>query len=849
MGCIMNRPNPVLTGSSQNQNSHSQDGSTQDARGEAPRIDSVRGLKRAIADNLIYQQGKFPAVATLNDNYMAVARAVRDRLMDRGIRTMRTYFEQRSRTVCYFSAEFLIGPQLGNNMVNLGAAPQVEQAICELGLDVDEILAQEPEPGLGNGGLGRLAACFLDSLATLQIPAIGYGIHYEFGIFDQEIRDGWQFERTDRWLRLGSPWEIPRPEIVFDVKFGGHTESFQDDQGRYRVRWVPGSVIQGTPHDIPVPGYGVNTVNLLRLWSAEATDSFDLQAFNVGDYYRAVDHKIVSENVTKVLYPNDSFAQGRELRLQQQYFFVTCSLQDMIRLYRQRSPALDGFHEKFAVQLNDTHPAIAVAELMRLLIDEHNFDWEPAWAITRRTFSYTNHTLMPEALEQWSVPLFRKLLPRHWEIILEINRRFLDDVRLRFPGDDARLARVSLIDETGERRVRMAHLACVGSHAINGVSELHSELLQRNVLRDFHELDPGKFSNKTNGVTPRRFMKLANPRLSDLLSRHLGNDWLRHLDGLRRLESVADDAEFQAAWRQAKQGNKGDLAVLLRQRTGQVVNPASLFDVQVKRFHEYKRQHLNILHVIALYLRLKNGGEPVHVPRTVLFAGKAAPGYMLAKLIIKLIHAVAEVVNRDPASRDVLQVAFLPNFNVGSAQRVYPAADLSEQISTAGTEASGTGNMKFALNGALTLGTLDGANIEIRNDVGPDNFFAFGLTADEVAARKSRGYVPREEYERDAELRGALDLIQYGFFSHGDRELFRPLVDSLLGRDEFLVLADFRSYMEAQARVSRAYAAEADWTRMSILNVARMGRFSSDRAIEEYCRDIWHVEPVPIELE
>jgi starch phosphorylase len=820
---------------------------------EAPSAEDARTgltiecLKRDIQHHLFYGQGKFPAVATLHDYYMAVAYAVRDRLLRRWISSARQYFEQRTRTVCYFSAEFLMGPQLGNNLLNLGIGEQVEQAVRELGINLDELIDHEPEPGLGNGGLGRLAACFLDSLATLQIPAIGYGIHYEFGIFEQEIRDGWQTERTDKWLRYGNPWEIPRPEVRIEVKFGGRTEPYHDDQGRYRVRWVPGHVVTGTPYDIPVLGYRVNTANFLRLWKAEACESFDFHAFNVGDYYRAVDEKIVSENVTKVLYPNDGFTAGRELRLQQQYFFVSCALQDMIRLYRQREPSLEHFHEKFAVQLNDTHPAIAIAELMRLLVDEHHFDWQPAWDITRRTFAYTNHTLMPEALEQWSLPLFQRLLPRLLEIIYEINRRFLDDVRLRFPGDHERLSRLSLIGEGDERRVRMAHLACAGSHAINGVSALHSELLKSDVLRDFHAVMAEKFTNMTNGVTPRRFLALANPRLAALLTSRLGDGWVRHLDELRRLETHADDRGLHAAWRKIKQENKQDLARLIQQRTGLWVDAESLFDVQVKRIHEYKRQHLNVLHIITLYNRLKSGGH-VAVPRTFLFGGKAAPGYFLAKQIIKLVHAVGDVVNHDPDVQGRLKVAFLPNFNVASAQRIYPAADLSEQISTAGKEASGTGNMKFALNGALTIGTLDGANIEIREEVGPENFFTFGLTADEVAARRARGYRPRDHVEHDHELRAALDLIAGGFFSHGDRELFRPLLDSLLERDEFLVLADYRAYVDCQAEVERVYHTPADWTRMSILNVARMGKFSSDRTIEEYCRDVWRVEPVPVEL-
>jgi starch phosphorylase len=806
-------------------------------------------LKRAFLDNLFYVQGRFTSVATRNDYYLALAYTVRDRLLQRWINTAQTYFQQASRTVCYLSAEFLLGPHLGNNLINLGIYDQVQQAVEELGLDLGELLEQEEEPGLGNGGLGRLAACYLDSLATLEIPAIGYGIRYEFGIFDQEIRDGWQVEITDKWLHLGNPWEIPRPEISFAVPLGGHTETYTDDRGRYRVRWVPERVVKGVAYDTPILGYRVNTANLLRLWKAEAVESFDFQAFNVGDYYGAVDEKMISENITKVLYPNDEALQGKELRLQQQHFFVSCALQDMIRIHRQRAADLDGLHEKYAVQLNDTHPALAVAELMRLLVDEQVMDWERAWNITRRTFAYTNHTLLPEALEKWPVPLFSRLLPRHLEIIYEINRRFLDEVRIRYPRDDERLARLSLIEEGGERSVRMAHLACVGSHAINGVAGLHTELLKRDVLRDFYALWPEKFSNKTNGVTPRRFMVLSNPPLTELLTRTIGADWISNLDDLQKLEPLADDAGFRQAWRQVKQANKQALAAHIRERTGVRVDPEALFDIQVKRLHEYKRQHLNVLHIITLYHRLQQDPDLDLTPRVFIFGGKAAPGYVMAKLVIKLIHAVAEVVNGDPRVRDRLKVVFVPDYNVKNAQRIFPAADLSEQISTAGFEASGTGNMKFALNGALTIGTLDGANVEIREAVGADNFFLFGLNAEQVSTLRASGYDPRRYYQGDAQLRGVLDLISAGFFAHGDRELFRPLVDSLLNRDHYLLLADYASYIECQGKVSQAYQDRDDWHRRAILNSARMGRFSSDRAIREYAADIWRTPSVGVRLQ
>ncbi len=809
---------------------------------------SVEAFKRAFLDNLYYVQARFPVVATQNDIYMALAYTVRDRLLQRWINTGLTYFEKKSRTAVYLSAEFLLGPHLGNNLINLGVFETVRQAMEELGFDLHALLDQEEEPGLGNGGLGRLAACYIDSLATLEIPALAYGIRYEFGIFDQEIRDGWQMESTDKWLRLGNPWEVARPEIAFDVKLGGHTQGYMDEAGRYRVRWIPHRVVKGVAYDTPILGYGVNTANTLRLWKAEACESFDFGAFNVGDYYGAVDEKMTSENITKVLYPNDEALQGKQLRLEQQYFFVSCALQDMIRLYRQTVKDLSHFHEKYAVQLNDTHPSIAVAELMRLLVDEYDMDWEPAWDITRRTFAYTNHTLLPEALEKWSVPLFAGLLPRHLEIIYEINRRFLDEVRLRYPGDDGRLVRLSLIDEGGERYVRMAHLACIGSHTINGVARLHSELLKQDVLKDFYDLAPEKFTNKTNGVTPRRFLALANPGLTRLISEAIGDGWVRDLAELRRLEPLAEDAGFREAWRRVKLENKRLLAAEIERRTGVGVDPASLFDVQIKRIHEYKRQHLNILHVISLYRWLKENPDAECTPRTVIFAGKAAPGYFMAKLIIKLITAVAEVVNADPDIGGRLKVVFLPDYNVKRSQRIVPAADLSEQISTAGKEASGTGNMKLSMNGALTIGTLDGANIEIREEVGPENFFLFGLTADEVYALKAQGYHPWEIPEANPQLKAVLDLLGSGGFSRGYAGLFTPLLTSLIGRDDYMVLADYTAYLDCQMEVGKAYRDPERWTRMAILNVARMGKFSSDRAIREYCEDIWKVKPVPVAL-
>lgn len=809
---------------------------------------SVETLKRAFADNLFYIQGKFPEIASKHDYYMALAYTVRDRLLRRWLNTAETYARNSCRTVAYMSAEFLMGPQLGNNLINLGIYDQVNQAMQELGLDLRELLEEEEEPGLGNGGLGRLAACYLDSLATLEIPSLGYGIRYEFGIFDQDIKDGWQVEITDKWLSAGNPWEIARPEWAVEVKLGGRTELRADEHGRYKVVWFPDKVVKGIPYDTPILGYKTNTANTLRLWKAEAVESFDFYAFNSGDYLGAVQEKSVSENISKVLYPNDNSAQGKELRLAQQIFFVSCSLKDMMRTMQRQNIPLEQFAEKFVIQLNDTHPSVAIPELMRLLIDEHDMSWDKAWGITSKTFAYTNHTLLPEALERWPISLFGRMLPRHLEIIYEINNHFLDEVRMKFPDDVDKLRRMSLIDESGERYVRMAFLACVGSYSINGVAALHTELLQKDVLHDFYEMYPEKFNNKTNGITPRRFMVLSNPRLCKLLHSKVSDDWVKNLDELRKLEAFADDPEFRQQWRQMKQEIKQDVVDYIKQTTGIDVNVNSMFDIQAKRFHEYKRQHLNVLHIITLYNRIKANPNIEITPRTFLFGGKAAPGYHMAKLIIKLINSVGEIVNRDPDVRDRLKVVFLKNFNVKFAQRIYPSAELSEQISTAGKEASGTGNMKFALNGAITIGTLDGANVEIREEVGAENFFLCGLTTEEVDALKAQGYNPWEYYQKDPELKLAIDRIASGFFSHGDPNLFKPLVDHLLGNDQYMLMADYRSYIDTQDQVSQAYRDVDRWNRMSILNVARMGKFSSDRSIRDYCEDFWQIEPVKIDL-
>jgi starch phosphorylase len=805
-------------------------------------------VKQDFVDNLFYVLGKFPGFATSQDHYRALAQAVRDRLLQRWISSSAAYSENGARTVAYLSAEFLVGPHLANNLINLGMYEATEQAIKELGLNLADLIDAEVEPGLGNGGLGRLAACFLDSLATLQIPAVGYGIRYEYGIFEQQLHDGWQVEKTDKWLRYGNSWEVVRPEWQLEVHFGGHVERFQNGDGKMHTRWVPDRTVIGVPHDTPILGYRNNTANSLRLWRAEAPESFDFAIFNRGDFAGAASQEVESETLTKVLYPNDDSPQGKRLRLAQQYFFVSCSIQDMVRITKRHKVPIERFHEKFAIQLNDTHPAIAVAELMRLLLDQEGMEWDKAWEITRKSLSYTNHTILPEALERWPLDLVAHMLPRHMEIIFEINARFLNEMRVRFLGNDAIVARLSLIDESGERYVRMANIACVGSHAINGVAALHTELLKRDVLHDFYSIWPEKFSNKTNGVTPRRWLVVSNPRLTKLVTGAIGDKWITNLDELKKLEPFVDDAGFCADWAEVKLANKRQLADYLARRDGVTIDPASMFDVQVKRIHEYKRQHLNILHVMALYLRLRNDPHFDPPPRTVIFGGKAAPGYAMAKQVIKLINSVGEIVNNDPGVSGRLRVAYLPNFNVKFGHHVYPAAELSEQISTAGKEASGTGNMKFQMNGALTIGTLDGANIEIREEVGDENFFLFGLTTEEVLALQRSGYRPYDYYENTPELREALDLLRSGFFSRGDTGTFQPIIDNLLNHDPFLVLADYAAYAECQGRVSEAYRDQKQWIRKSILNTARSGKFSSDRTIADYCREIWNTKPLPIEL-
>ncbi len=800
--------------------------------------EDFRGL---IVRNLRTHSGRTPEFASKYDWYNAVALAVREQIYATENVAMARFKKKDTRLVAYLSAEFLLGPHLRNHIINMGLRAPVEEALKSLDQDFDDVMAQETEPGLGNGGLGRLAACFLDSLATLGVPAAGYGIRYEFGIFGQVLRDGAQVEVTDKWLKNGNPWEVQHPDVAFRVGFGGRTETVKENGG-FKVRWHPDWVVRGVAYDTPISGYRAKHAALLRLWKAEAVESFDFAAFNSGDYYRAVEQKMASENISKVLYPNDSSSQGKRLRLEQQYFFVSCTLQDLIRINHLWGHPLKDFPKKFAVQLNDTHPAVAVPELMRLLMDVHGYGWDDAWDMTRRTFSYTNHTLLPEALERWPLALFGALLPRHLEIIYEINRRFLAEVRLARPGDEDLLRRVSLIDESGERYVRMAHVAVVGGHAVNGVAALHTRLLREDLLKDFDALAPGKIQNVTNGVTPRRWVVSSNPGLTKIISDAIGEKWIfRAEDELVQLEPFAADAAFRAAWNRVKAENKNRLAARLKSATGLVMDPAALLDVQVKRIHEYKRQHLSVLHIVRRFLDLKARPQSAPVPRTFLFGGKAAPGYFMAKLIIRFINAVGEVVNRDPAVSRIYRVAFFPDFNVKNGEFIYPAAELSEQISTAGKEASGTGNMKFTLNGALTVGTLDGANVEIREAVGEENFFLFGHTVGEVGAALRNGYRGRDVYDRDPRVKEVVDSISSGFFSRGDPGVFRPLVDSLMGADPYLTLADFSSYLAAQDRIDQTRRDPDAWSRRSILNVARAGRFSSDRSIREYAQNIWHV--------
>lgn len=810
---------------------------------------SAKTIAKAFVDNLYYIQGCNLLNAGKNDLYLALSYTIRDRMLahlNRELYYLESLKNQKDmKIVSYLSAEFLPGPHLGNNLVSMCIFDEVKRAMESLAIDLDELLDQEVEPGLGNGGLGRLASCFMDSLASLSIPAIGYGIRYEFGIFNQEIQNGWQVESTDNWLNYGNPWEIARIEYAQTVKFGGYTKSIMTENKNYRVEWIPSSEVKGIPYDTPILGYGRTLCNSMRLWKAEAVDSFDFFDFNKGDYYAAVNEKIKSETISKVLYPNDDTEAGKELRLMQQYFFVSCSLKDMIRLHLRFNSNLDHFYKHFSIQLNDTHPAIAVAELMRLLVDVYLMDWDKAWDVTCKSVAYTNHTLLPEALEKWSMPLFSKVLPRHIEIIFEINSRYMAEVQLKYPGNYDLWSRLSIIDDAGCKYVRMANLACVAAHHINGVAALHSDLLQKHVLSDFFMLWPHKFTNVTNGVTPRRWVALSNQRLTSLITEKIGDDWIKHYETeISKIEKYADDKDFCARWKQIKYDNKKDLAVWIKKNIGVDVDPNSMFDIQVKRIHEYKRQHLNVLNIIDQYNQIKENPSMKIAPRTFIFGGKAAPGYYMAKRIIKLINSVGDVVNNDPDVAGRLKVVYIPNFNVQKGHMVYPASDLSEQISTAGKEASGTGNMKFTMNGALTVGTLDGANVEIREEVGDDNFFLFGLETNEVYEVKANGYNPQHYYHTDAGLRKIIDQLSSGYFSKGDCEMFRPIVDNLMNHDPYMLMVDFRSYIECQKKVSEVYLDQDKWVRMSILNVARIGKFSSDRSINDYSKNIWNVEPV-----
>ncbi len=799
--------------------------------------------------HLHYTQGKHWDGATLHDQFIAVAMTLRELIMVRKIATQSAYARQDVKRVYYLSLEYLLGQSLRNYLVNLGLLPAAEHAMESLGLSLDEICEYEPDAGLGNGGLGRLAACFMDSLASLELPAYGYGIRYAHGMFEQEIHDGWQVERPDDWLRFDTPWQTARPEFTVPVRLYGRVEPQRDSNGVIRPRWVDFRAVMGVPFDMPMLGYRNNTVNLLRLWSASASEALNLEAFNRGGYVEAVRERVLSETISKVLYPNDNNELGRELRLVQQYFFVACTLSDVLRRYERRNNSLDAFPDKVAIQLNDTHPSVAVAELTRIFVDERGLPWNKAWELVTATFGYTNHTLMPEALEVWPVDMFSRVLPRHIQIIYEINQRFLDGVvARRWPGDVGRMQRLSLIQEQPYKGVRMANLAIVGSHAVNGVARLHTDLLRTRLVPDFAELFPERFSNKTNGVTPRRWLLACNPALAALITHRIGDAWVRDLERLRQLEPHADDPRFQQEVMAVKRLNKQRLGHWVQRRLGLHLSPDALFDVHVKRLHEYKRQLLNILQVVIRAQRiLENPDEPV-TPRAVLFGAKAAPAYGRAKLIIKLINEVARAVNNDPRIGEKLKVAFLPNYRVSLAEIIIPAADLSEQISTAGMEASGTGNMKFAMNGALTIGTLDGANIEIRDAVGPENFFLFGLTAEQVAQLKPR-YDPASLYRANAPVRRALDAITRGAFSPQAPDTFRPVFDWLVrDGDPYMLLADIDDYLAAQQRVDETWRRPADWARKVVLNIARIGSFSSDRTIREYAADIWGIQPLPVEL-
>jgi starch phosphorylase len=806
--------------------------------------ETVQSIRDSIVHHLMSFQGRDPERSGASDIYEALAFTLRDIMVEKWIKTQKTFYAKKKKRVYYLSLEFLIGRSLGNAVINLGLYDEVKQAVEELGFSIEEIREQEEDAALGNGGLGRLAACFMDSIATLKIPAYGYGIRYEYGLFNQQLINGYQVERPDNWLRYGTPWEFERRLPVFNVQFYGKVSTYQDDKGRYRSKWIDTHDVMAMPCDILVPGYLNDHVINMRLWAARAARELDLTHFGEGDYIGAVQQKVSSETISKVLYPPDHNYAGQELRLRQQYFFVAATFQDIMRRYKKNNDTFDDFPDRVAVQLNDTHPAIAIPELMRLLLDIEGLNWEKAWDICTRTFAYTNHTLMPEALERWSVEMIGKVLPRHLQIIYEINQRFLDQVAQKYPGDIDKLSRMSIIEEGYPKKVRMAYLAIVGSHSVNGVAALHTQLLKDKVFKDFHKFYPNKLNSKTNGITPRRWLLKSNPELAQLINDTIGSGWETDLDRLRELEPFAADKDFQDRFRQIKLNNKFRLADYIGISTGVLVSPETMFDVQVKRIHEYKRQLLNALHVIHLYHRFVTEGQTDLAPRTVIFAGKAAPSYWRAKLIIKLISSIGEVVNNDPRIGDRLKVVFLPNYNVSQAELIIPAADLSEQISTAGTEASGTGNMKFALNGALTIGTLDGANIEIREEVGAENIFIFGLTAEEAEyERIHSSRKPTRICKENDDIAMIMESLSDGTFSHGDRHLFQPLVDSLMSpHDQYLLLRDLESYLESQDKVNETFLKPELWTEMAILNVARMGKFSTDRTIRQYANEIWGID-------
>ena len=819
---------------------------TVDATPNPDKKPTATDLQRSFLRHLQYTLVKDKFSATKADLYLALAYAVRDVLVDRWLDTQQSYYIHDAKRVYYISMEFLMGRALGNSLINLGIMEEWQSALKQMGIDVEELQEVEWDAGLGNGGLGRLAACFLDSMATMSLPAYGYGIRYEYGMFYQKILNGAQAEFPDDWLRYGNPWEFERQEHLHQIKFFGRIESYQDELGHTRYNWVDTSDVMALAYDFPIPGYGNETVNTMRLWSAKSTRDFELGSFNQGNYIGAVESKMRTENISKVLYPADHMAEGKELRLRQEYFLSSATVQDIFYRFAKKHDDLSLLPEKVAIQLNDTHPTLAIPELMRILLDDKRLDWNEAWHIALHTFAYTNHTVLPEALEKWPVQMMERILPRHLQIIYRINELFIQQIIARFPGDNDRLRRMSIIGEDGERCVRMAHLAIVGSHSVNGVSALHSEILKNELFHDFYQLWPERFNNKTNGITQRRWLKYCNPWLADLISSKIGDNWTTNLYELKKLIPFAEDPEFQQMWIEVKRANKQKLADYIRKHNSINVSPESMFDCQTKRIHEYKRQLLNVLHVITRYNRIKANPGGNFAPRTVIFGGKAAPSYYMAKLIIKLINSVGSVVNNDTEVNKLLKVVFLGNYNVTLAEMIFPASDLSEQISTAGTEASGTGNMKYSLNGALTVGTLDGANIEIMEEVGRENIFIFGMTAEQVTGLKKAGYQPFDYYSHNPELKQAIDMIGNGTFSDDDQSIFKPIVDTLLGLDHYLLLADYASYIACQDEIDSLYQQPHEWARTSILNTAGMGKFSSDRTISEYAREIWDIKPEKI---